>query len=171
MDGNCQNLFYILYIVCLLRKLLTLWLPILFVRERGKPVVMVPLILYSDDLSGNRTKKWNCINAWSVLLAGLPKAVNAQLQNIHLLSASNKVSPIHLLEPIVEDLLVLQHGVDMYDALLCCEVVVYAPVLACICDNPRASEIVGHLRGNPNAFCRLCLVSRILVCKVLRVYM
>ena len=99
-------------------------------RARGKPVVMVPLILYSDDLSGNRTKKWNCINAWSVLLAGLPKAVNAQLQNIHLLSASNKVSPIHLLEPIVEDLLVLQHGVDMYDALLCCEVVVYAPVLA-----------------------------------------
>ena len=93
------------------------------------------------------------------------------LQNIHLLSASNKVSPIHLLEPIVEDLLVLQRGVDMYDALLCCEVVVYAPVLACICDNPRASEIVGHLRGNPNAFCRLCLVSIILVSKVLHVYM
>ena len=89
------------------------------------------------------------------MLAGLPKSINAQLQNIHLLSASNKVSPLDMLELIVEDLMVLQIGVDMFDALLCCEVVVYAPVPACICDNPRASEIVGHLRGNPNAFCRL----------------
>ena len=130
------------------------------IREKagGRPVVMVPLIVYSDDLSGNRTKKWNCFNAWSILLAGLPKSLNAQLQNIHLLSASNKVSPLDMLEPIVEDLMVLQHGVHMFDALLCCEVLVYAPVLACICDNPRASEIIGHLRGNPNAFCRLCLV-------------
>ena len=96
---------------------------------------------------------------WSSLLAELPKGVNAQFQNIYLLSASNKVRLLDMLESIVEDLMVLQNGVDMFDALLCCEVVVYAPILACICDNPRASEIVGHLRGNDKSQCFLSFVS------------
>ena len=34
-----------------------------------------------------------------------------------------------------------------------------APVLAVIGDNPRASEIAGHLIGNPNKFCRQCKVK------------
>ena len=116
-------------------------------------------MLYTDDLSGNRTKKWNCFDAWSFLLAGLPKSLNAQLENIHLMCASNRVSVLEQLKPIVEDLLLLQEGVVMFDAFWKQDVFVLAPVLACLCDNPRASEIVGHLHGNPNSFCRQCLVS------------
>ena len=98
-----------------IRKSLNLWPPILFER---KLVVNLYPIVYFDDISGNRTKKWNCFNAWSILLAGLPKSVNAQLQNIHLLSISNKVSPLDMLEPIVEDLVVLQNGVDMFECTI-----------------------------------------------------
>lgn len=63
------------------------------------------------------------------------------------------------MKPIEDDLLLLQDGMVMFDALWNQDVLVIAPVLACLCDNPRASEIVGHLRGNPNLFCRQCLVS------------
>ena len=28
-------------------------------KADGKPVVMLPLVLFSDDTSGNRSKKWH----------------------------------------------------------------------------------------------------------------
>lgn len=58
----------------------------------GKEISMIPLILFSDDASGNRSKKWNCFNIWAMMLAGLPHEENAKLHNIHLIAASNKVS-------------------------------------------------------------------------------
>lgn len=75
--------------------------------------------------------------------------------------ASNGISAIKQLKPRVKDLLILQDGVVMFDALWNQDVLVVALILACLCDNPRVSEIVGDLRGNPNSFCRQCLVSRI----------
>lgn len=136
------------------------------VKARGRPVVSLPLLLYSDDLSGNRTKKWNCFNVWCLMLAGLPKEFNAQHENIHLMSASNKVSVLQMARPIVEYLLVLQNGTFMFDAYLKQEVLVVAPVLAVMGDNPRASEIAGHLTGNPNKFCRQCMVN--IMCLIIR---
>ena len=93
------------------------------------------------------------------MLAGLPKEFNAQHENIHLMSALNKVPVLQMAIPIVQYLLVLQNGTFMFDAYLQQEVLVVAPVLAVMGDNPRASEIVGHLTGNPNKFCRQCMVN------------
>ena len=116
-------------------------------QANGRPAVVVPLLFYSDDLSGNRTKKWNCLNAWCLMLAGLPKQLNTQHDNIHLMCVSNKL-------PVVDDLLVLEKGVSIYDAHLQEDVLVIAPVLAFMGDNPRSSEVVGHMTGYPNKFCR-----------------
>lgn len=91
------------------------------------------------------------------MLAGLQKELNAQHQNIHLMSASNKVPELQMAKPIVEDLLILQEEIFMFDACLQ-DVLVVAPVWAVMGDNPGASEIAGHLTGNPNMFCRQCLV-------------
>ena len=33
-------------------------------RADGKRVVMLPLILFSDDTSGNRSKKWHKFESW-----------------------------------------------------------------------------------------------------------
>ena len=127
-------------------------------KAKGRSVMMVPLLLYSDDFSGNRTKKWNCFNAWCLMLAGLPKQCNAQHENIHLICASNKVPVLQMAQPIVEELLLLQEGIEMYDAYLQQNVLVPAPVLAFMGDNPRASEILGHMLGSPNKFCQQCMV-------------
>jgi hypothetical protein len=93
------------------------------------------------------------------MLAGLPKELNAQHENIHLMAASNKVPVLEMVKPLVDDLLVLQEGTFMFDAYLQEDVLVVAPVLAVMGDNPRASEIAGHLTGNPNKFCRQCMVN------------
>ena len=58
---------------------------------QGRPVRMCPIILYSDDTSGNLSKKWNCFNIWCVQLAALPRSENAKLQNIFYITCSNAV--------------------------------------------------------------------------------
>ena len=41
-------------------------------RHNCLPSIVIPLIIYSDDTSGNRSKKWNKFDYWCLLLAGLP---------------------------------------------------------------------------------------------------
>ena len=128
-------------------------------KAAGRPVVMVPLILYSDDTSGNKSKKWHLFNSWSVLLAGLPRETNSQLTNIHFLSWSDKVSVLEMAEPITNELVHLEReGTEVYDAHLQCNFLVVARVLCAICDNPSASEMVNHMKGAAIKFCRICNV-------------
>lgn len=125
---------------------------------------MVPLILYTDDLSGNRSKKWNKFDEWSFMLAGLPKELNAKLDNIHFIGTSNQVSVLEICPPIVEDLYRLEtEGIITYDAHLKEDVLVVAPVLCVLCDNVRASEITNHRGSTANRFCRMCLVRLLLI--------
>ncbi len=58
-------------------------------------------------------------------------------------------------------------GMEAYDAHLRRPVLVVAPVLCAICDNPRASEVVNHMGGAALKFCRMCTVSM----NVLKYYM
>lgn len=56
----------------------------------GKHVVMLPLILFTDDTSGNKSKQWNKFDSWCLKLAGIPNKENSRLSNIHLITCSNK---------------------------------------------------------------------------------
>lgn len=61
--------------------------------------------------------------------------------------------------PIVEELKELEfHGLAAYDAYLKTTVLVVAPVICIICDNPRASEVTNHLGPSSKRFCRMCMV-------------
>lgn len=122
------------------------------------PVAMVPLVLYSDDTSGNRSKKWNSFDVWALMLAGLPKHENSKLQNIHLICASNNVKALDMTKPIVDDLLKLEEGVVMFDSAIQSNVLVVAPVLCFLADNVRASELTNHCGSSANKYCRICEV-------------
>lgn len=123
------------------------------------PVVMVPLVLYSDDLSGNKSRKTNSFDVWALMLAGLPKKENAKLENIHFIAASNKVKALEMSEPIITDLLKLEDGVVMFDAATQQDVLVIAPVLCIVADNVRASELTSHCGSSANRYCRICQVA------------
>ena len=70
---------------------------------------------------------------------------------------------MEMADPIVDDLVKLENeGLVTYDALLGQEVLVIAPLICAICDNPRASEITNHNGSTAKKFCRMCLVS---ICK------
>ena len=126
----------------------------------GRRVVMAPLIIYSDDTKGNQSRKWNKFDLWAIMFAGLPNHENHHLENIHFLCASNKVTPLEMAEPITKDLIKLEEeGIVTYDAFLREEVVVVAPIICLICDNPRASELLNHLGATARLYCRMCMVS------------
>ena len=120
---------------------------------------MVPLILYTDDTSGNKSKQWNKFDLWCIKLAGLPTKENSKLHNIHMIVCSNKCGVLEMSKPMVDDFLNLESkGIVSYDALLGTEVLVIAPVICAICDNPRAAEMMNHSGPAATMFCRMCMV-------------
>ena len=66
----------------------------------GRKIVMVPLIMYSDDTSGNKSKQWNKFDLWCIKLAGLPNTENSRLHNIHFICCSNECDALDMSQPI-----------------------------------------------------------------------
>ena len=105
----------------------------------GRPVVMLPVILFTDDTSGNRSKQWNKFDSWSLRIAGLPNSST----KLHFLCCSNKCDVLDMAKPLVDDLNDLELiGLVMYDAFLGLDVLLIAPLMTILVDNPRHSELM-----------------------------
>ena len=50
------------------------------------PYVLVPLLIYSDDTSGNRYKSGINFDVWCMTLACLPKYDARKFENIHFIT-------------------------------------------------------------------------------------
>eukprot|EP00731_Ephydatia_muelleri_P017205 Em0010g303a len=126
----------------------------------GIPVVMVPITLFTDDTSGNKSKQWNKFDSWNFRLEGLSKKENGNLQNIHFICASNKVPVLDMAVPLVQEFTALENeGIIAYDAFLQRNVIVVAPILNIICDNPRGAEVCSHLGATTSKYCRICMAD------------
>lgn len=90
---------------------------------------------------------------------GLPQFEKNKLENIHFVACSNRVDAMTLAEPLVENLLQLENGIEVYDAFLEQKVIVVAPVMFIMADNPMSSDLCNHMGSTARKFCRMCLVS------------
>ena len=107
---------------------------------------MLPLILFTDDLSGNKSKKWHKFESWYVMLAGLPRHENAKPENIHFVSCTDLMDVLDMTECVSQQLKQLElDGIEVYDSYYKETVLVIAPLLCIICDNPHASQLLIHL--------------------------
>ncbi len=71
-------------------------------------------------------------------------------------------------EPLVTEQLELeQNGIEAYDAMLKLNVLVVAPVICILADNPRASELLNHLGPSSRKNCRMCMVSILRECTLI----
>ena len=96
-----------------------LWQHPLKEASLGLPIVLLPLLLYTDDVRGNLTRKWNGFDVWYLLLGGLTWKENVQFRNIHFLTYSNNANAMDMSEPIVQDLERLENeGIVAYDGHL-----------------------------------------------------
>ena len=94
------------------------------------PIVVTPIILFSDDTSGNMSIKWNKCDSWCMTLAGLPLCMVDKPHHLHSISCSNNVSALDMSAPLIKDLFKLENGVYMYDASKEEQVLVFAPVMS-----------------------------------------
>ena len=61
--------------------------------------------------------------------------------------------------PLAEQLMSLKvEGVEVYDSYLQQNVLVVAPLLLLMADNPRAAELVSYMGSTTKIFCRICKV-------------
>ncbi|KAH9808345.1 hypothetical protein DFH28DRAFT_910246 [Melampsora americana] len=73
-------------------------------KANGRIIRNVPLVLYCDDLSGNKSKQWNKHIAFYFTLAGLPPKLSNQEYNCHFVTTSNTAGALDLADPLVDDL-------------------------------------------------------------------
>ncbi|KAK4702587.1 hypothetical protein P7C70_g3636, partial [Phenoliferia sp. Uapishka_3] len=130
--------------------------------SKGRRVV-VPLILYGDDSSGNRSKKWNKHVSFYTCLAGLPAKMLAQEYNIHFLSTSNVASPLEQIEGIVTQINSTQTSpiavVDIDPSNPSGTLDVEIMALLFEGDNPMHAELSCQKGMGGLKFCRCCHVG------------
>ncbi|KAH9814114.1 hypothetical protein DFH28DRAFT_972285 [Melampsora americana] len=127
-------------------------------KAKGLPIRSVPIALYSDDTSGNVSKKWNKHMSYYFTLAGLKPKLTNQEYHIHPLCTSNVASALEQGDQIVDELnQAASNGFCAYDCSIKQDVLVIPFVLCHMGDSPMHSEISNTT--NPSGTlspCRIC---------------
>ncbi|KAI9602047.1 hypothetical protein KEM48_000993 [Puccinia striiformis f. sp. tritici PST-130] len=121
----------------------------------------MPISLYSDDTSGNISKRWNKHISFYFTLSGLPPNLSNQEYNCHFLATSNRAGVLELSELIVDELNeIATNGFEAYDAHLCQPVWVMSTVLFFLGDSPMHADITNTpFPGSALNPCRMCTLS------------
>lgn len=73
-------------------------------KQRFQPVYTVPLNLFMDDTSANKSKKWKPLHCRQLQLAGIPKAKKQTLSSIKFFSASAEVPILEMARVVIDDI-------------------------------------------------------------------
>ncbi|KAH9807600.1 hypothetical protein DFH28DRAFT_938119 [Melampsora americana] len=127
-------------------------------KADGLLIQSVPIALYSDDTSGNVSKKWNKHMSYYFTLAGLKPKLTNQEYHIHPLCTSNVSSALEQGDQIVDELnQAASRGFRAYDCSIKQDVIVIPFILCHMGDSPMHSEISNTT--NPSGTlspCRIC---------------
>ncbi|KAA1080330.1 hypothetical protein PGT21_002597 [Puccinia graminis f. sp. tritici] len=128
------------------------------IKAQQRIIRHVPLTLYADDTSGNKSKQWNKHISFYFTLSGLPPEMTDMEYNCHFLTTSNVATPLKLAEPVVSQLNHLAtEGSFAFDASLKQEVMYMCIPLAFLAGSPMAAEFTNTPNpGKANNPCRMC---------------
>lgn len=135
-------------------------------NENGEPIAnefykvkVSPITLFSDDYSGNMSKQHNPFESWSMTCAAMPFGMRTKRENTFFVwTGPNKsgVNALSIIPFIVDDLKEMETGKLMFSAEDNEMVLVTAPLIFILADNPAHSDICGIL-GLTTVFpCRKC---------------
>ncbi|KAI7890774.1 uncharacterized protein EV154DRAFT_481904 [Mucor mucedo] len=134
------------------------------VQNQYYKVKVTPITLFSDDYSGNMSKQHNPYESWSMSFAGLPFEDRWKWENtcfIWTVPKTDGINALSIIPFIVDDLKILEKGVLMYSAEENEMVLVTAPLMFIMANNPAHSDICGIL-GMTKVFpCRKCYFRNI----------
>lgn len=119
-------------------------------------VKIIPLTLFSDDTSGNTTKKWNCYDSWIMTPAAMPLSERNMYENQFFLCTHHDLNAMETGSRLVDNLKSLEDGMIMFDLEYEEKILVYAPVLFITADNVRHAEICCSKGAKATCPCRKC---------------
>jgi hypothetical protein len=118
-----------------------------------RDVVHVGLAIFTDETSGNISKRWNHFETCSLHVMNMPKT----FCDIHFLGTYRSKNWQDLMIPVIEDIINMQDGIVVYDVSSGLDIVVVATLFTVLADNPRANEVCGTAKSARATFaCRLC---------------
>ncbi|KAL0075197.1 hypothetical protein F4703DRAFT_1798688 [Phycomyces blakesleeanus] len=122
-------------------------------------VVICPIKMYSDDTFGNDSKQYNVYNSFLMYFAAMTLEEQNKRENTLFVCTCNHVlNAIDMLGQLFDDLVTLEKGIQMYSEDLGKHVLVVAPLLLFIGDNPCQSQLAMHKGTASRRFCRKCLI-------------
>ncbi|KAL0094512.1 hypothetical protein F4703DRAFT_1922105 [Phycomyces blakesleeanus] len=122
-------------------------------------VVIFPINMYSDDTSGNDSKQYNVYYSFLIYFAVMTLEEQNKWENTLFVCTCNHVlNAVDMLRPLVDNLVTLQKGIQMYSDDLGKHVLIVAPLLLFIGDNPCQSQLAMHKETASRRFCRKYLI-------------
>lgn len=117
-----------------------------------------PVVIWSDDTSGNKSKQYNVFDSYLMYLAAMPMEERNRRENAMFICTSDKnLQAVDMLGAIVDDLKQLEQGIEVYSYDHGEYVLLVAPLLMVTADNPRHSQLAMHKGTSSKANCRKCL--------------
>ncbi|EJU01380.1 hypothetical protein DACRYDRAFT_16097 [Dacryopinax primogenitus] len=126
-------------------------------KANGRHVYSLPLMIWEDDVSGNRSKQWyKHYNVCASNLA-MPRQDMEVSSNILFLGTSPHATALELMEGLVIMLEELNlDGREAFDAVVEAPVLFTAWIAVLAGDNPMQSDLCSHRGLRANHFCRQC---------------
>ncbi|CAE6440442.1 unnamed protein product [Rhizoctonia solani] len=122
-----------------------------------RPVYSIPIILFMDDVSGNKTNVWSKHISAYILNAAITREVLNMEYSVRFVLTSKHATPSELMEGIRDDLEEsFQMPIVAYDCQNEEEVLIRGYPALSAADNPMQSEQCSCQLQNANYFCRTC---------------
>ncbi|KIJ51704.1 hypothetical protein M422DRAFT_157275, partial [Sphaerobolus stellatus SS14] len=128
------------------------------IKARGCPIYVCFLVLWGDDVSGNKTKQWNVHWNWYFAHGGLPKCLLQQEYFIRFASTSPHASNLEQTDPLASRK-THDDPIITWDSETQQEIMLIISVLHLPADNPMQPILASHIGLSGNCFCRKCKVG------------
>ncbi|XP_062599983.1 uncharacterized protein LOC134261573 [Saccostrea cucullata] len=129
-------------------------------QVRGLPVYTLPLNLFMDDTSANKSKKWKPLHCLQLQLAGIPKSRKQNPDTIKFVGASTEVPILEMAHPVIDDIRNSESGVLTFDGQRREKVNIIPCLAVCVCDFNMLAEASNHMGANTNKFCPRCYADK-----------
>ncbi|CAG2217414.1 unnamed protein product [Mytilus edulis] len=124
------------------------------------PVVTVPINIFIDDTSANKSRRWDALHCIQTQLAGIPLKDKQRNRNVMVLGTSDKVAILDIAKPICDDILSLKSsGIRGFDAMTKENIMITSDVNCIIADYNCVSLVCNHLGPSANKFCPKCMAD------------
>ncbi|KAG8719402.1 hypothetical protein FRC09_011167 [Ceratobasidium sp. 395] len=124
----------------------------------GREVYSVPLIVFQDDVSANRTKQWNKHHVVYASNAALPREELNRASNVKFVCSSPHAKPLEMMGCVMQMCEeTFEAPIVVWDAATEREVLVRMYALCISADNQMHVEHCSSTGMQSNLFCRMCM--------------